>query len=170
MRLAEFQYKVWSRPGREHHCADYLSRVDTPAKDESDIPEDIPCLALSSARGWMAPAYHKTDQFRPVTIKRLLEAQAADKKSQDLRAEVNRDKLSRFMEEKAGLLVRAAPYDGATQVYVPEALRKEVMYLEHDSPQAGHPGIDRMYASIRRHYYWETMANDVYGWVDRCVS
>jgi len=42
--------------------------------------------------------------------------------------------------------------------------------LEHDVVCAGHPAVDRMHASIRRHYYWESVAADVYAWVGSSAS
>jgi len=58
LRLSEFRYKVCTRPGREHHCADAMSRLPTLAPDRSVIPEEIPCLALAdSSRGWVVPNY-----------------------------------------------------------------------------------------------------------------
>jgi len=36
--------------------------------------------------------------------------------------------------------------------------------------RAGLPGVNRMYAAIRRHYYWESMAEDMYNWVASCAS
>jgi len=77
---------------------------------------------------------------------------------------------SRFSETKEGLLVRVAPLDGAVQVHVPFTLRQDLLRLEHDVVRAGHPGVNRMYAAIRRHYYWESMAADVYDWVASCAS
>jgi len=42
--------------------------------------------------------------------------------------------------------------------------------LEHDVVRAGHPGFNRRYTAIRRRYYWESMAADVYDWVASCAS
>jgi len=50
-------------------------------------------------------------------------------------------------------------------VYVPFILRQDLFWLEHNVVRAGHPGVNRMYASIRRHSYWESMAADMYNWV-----
>lgn len=61
-------------------------------------------------------------------------------------------------------------FDGSNQVYVPEELRPKILRLEHQSPQAEHPRINRMYASMRRPYYWETLANDVHEYVEDCPS
>jgi len=66
--------------------------------------------------------------------------------------------------------VRVAFLDGATQVYVLLILRQYLLPLEHDVVRAGHPGFNRMYTSIRRHYYWESMAADVYNWVASCST
>jgi len=61
--------------------------------------------------------------------------------------------------------VRVAPLDGAVQVYVPFILRQELLRSEHHIMRACQPGVNRMQASIRRHYYWLSMAADVYDWV-----
>jgi len=162
LRLSEFRFKVCTRPGREHHCADAMSRLPTLAPDRSVIPEDIPCLSLAdSSCGWVAPSYGEPDKEPPVTLARMLAAQKEDQRSQDLRDRMDQDTHSRFSETKKGLLVRVAPLDGAVQVYVPFTLRQDFLRLEHNVVRAGHPGVNRMYADIRRHYYWESMAADV---------
>jgi len=171
LRLSDVRYKVRTRPGREHHCADAMSRLPTLAPDQSVIPEEIPCLALAdSSRGWVAPNYEEPSKEQPVTIARMLAAQKQDAHCQELRDRMDQNKHSRFSENKEGLLVRVAPLDGATQVYVPEALRRELLHLEHDVARAGHPGVNWMYSSVRRHYYWEAMAADVYDLVSDCPS
>jgi len=63
-----------------------------------------------------------------------------------------------------------APLNGAAQVYVPLILRQDLFRLEHDVVRAGHPGFNLMYAAIRRPYYRESIAADVYEWVASCAS
>jgi len=55
---------------------------------------------------------------------------------------------SRFSKNKDGLLVRVAPLDGAARVYVPEAVLRELLHLEHDVTRAGHPGVNRMCSTV----------------------
>jgi len=75
-RLSESPYKICSRPGREHHCADTMSRLPTQAPDRSVIPEEIPCLALAdSSRGCLAPTYGEPEEEQPITLARMLAAQ-----------------------------------------------------------------------------------------------
>jgi len=50
-------------------------------------------------------------------------------------------------------------------------MRQNLLRLQHGVVRAAHPGVNRMYAFIRRHYNWESMAADVNAWVARlCVS
>jgi len=171
LRLSEFWCKVCTRPGREHHCADAMSRLPTLAPDRSVIPEEVPCLALADfSRAWVAPKYGKPDKEQPVTLARMLAAQKEDQRNQELRDWMDQNTQSRFSETKEGLLARVAPLDGAVQVYVPFSLLQDLLRLEHDVVRAGNPGVIRMYATIRRHYYWESMAADVYDWVASCAS
>jgi len=66
-----------------------------------------------------------------------------------------------FFEDPEGILPRRAAPDGAHQVVVPASLQEQVLHLEHDANLAGHPGESRMYAAMRRYYYWVGMAADV---------
>jgi len=77
---------------------------------------------------------------------------------------------SRLREDPNGLLVRTAPLDGAAQVYVPTHMRYGVMMREHYPPQAGHPVANKMYTSMRRWFYWESMVVDVYAFVAKCTQ
>jgi len=91
----------------------------------------------------------------------MLAAQKDDQRCQDLRDKMDPNEHSRFSETKEGLLLRVAHIDWAVQVYVPFILRQDLLRLEHNVVRAGHPGVNRVYAAIRRHYYWESIAADV---------
>jgi len=148
-----------------------MSRLPTLAPDRSVIPEEIPCLAVAdSSRVWVAPNYGEPNKEQPVTLARMLAAQKEDQRSQELRDKMDQNTHSRFSETKEGFLVRVGPLDGAVQVYVPFTLRQDLLRLEHDVVRAGHPEVNRMYAAVRRHYYWESMAADVCDWVASCAS
>lgn len=169
LRLAEFDYLVETRSGAAHHAADTMSRLTTSGADLSPIPEEIPCLTLANfARGWVAPDPKTNKGYPPLTLERLVKAQSTDIRCQSVRAEMDKNAHSRFGETPDGLLVRLSPLDKSVQVYVPEGLRQEVLTLEHMPAHAGHPGVNKMYASMRRTYYWEAMAADVYDYVANC--
>ena len=44
----------------------------------------------------------------------------------------------------------------------------QVLYECHDSPSAGHTGIRKTYALVRRQFYWLGLHNDVQNYVIHC--
>lgn len=114
LRLTEFKYKVCTRAGREHHCADIMSRLETQEADDSVNPEEIPCFILPNvARGWHAPLYEKPDQNQPITIRRILVAQLKDAHCLELRRQMDRNRKGRYSESADGLLIRVSPFNRA---------------------------------------------------------
>ena len=57
-------------------------------------------------------------------------------------------------------------YRGA--VYVPEAVRQELLKLNHDDPLAGHFGVSKTLELLRRKYFWQSMRKDVREYVKTC--
>jgi len=45
-----------------------------------------------------------------------------------------------------------------------------VLRAEHSSPLAAHPGGSRMYQTMRNHFYWPSLAADVFGRVAACTT
>jgi len=128
-----------------------MSRISKPAGDEGAIPDAVPCLALSnSSAAWQLPPETTGGLLAPLTLAELLEGQAEDGRCKEVRAAMDGNYKSRFHEDPNCLLVRTAPLDGAAQVYVPTHMRYRVMIREHYPPQAGHPGANKMYTSMRR--------------------
>jgi Integrase zinc binding domain/Integrase core domain len=66
------------------------------------------------------------------------------------------------------VLGRRSPIDGSIQIVVPVSLRDRLLLLAHYPPISAHPGGKRLYASLRRHYYWPRMVSDVYQVVAKC--
>lgn len=172
LRLAEFQYSVESRPGQHRHATDVMSRLATTGDDKGPIPDEIPTLLTLAnfVQGWVAPTFKSDRRYPPLTVPRIIKAQEEDQRCRELRREMNRDTNSRYGETPEGLLVRFAPLDRSVQIVVPKSLQREVMVLEHEPGHAGHPGVNKMYASMRRGFYWETMIADVYAFVSACPA
>ncbi|NHV87501.1 hypothetical protein HA385_23185, partial [Escherichia coli] len=47
-------------------------------------------------------------------------------------------------------------------------IRRQILYECHDSPSAGHPGIRKTYAHVRRHFYWPGLHKFVHDYVLNC--
>jgi len=114
------------------------------------------------------PSYNDRRDYPPVTVDHLVKAEAQDNRCHELRQEMDRDAHSRFSENAQGLLVRRAPLERASQVYVPKSLRIEIRTLEQAPAHAGNPGASKMYVSMRRFFYWESMVADVYAYGANC--
>jgi len=95
--LSEVPYKLCTRPGREHHCADAMSRLPTLALDRSVIPEEIPCLTLADCcLDWVGPNYGEPENEQPDVLARMPAAQKEDQRCQDLRDNMDQSEQSRF--------------------------------------------------------------------------
>ena len=191
LRLAEYEYDVVHRPGIKHQAPDALSRLPTKGTDQSPLDDDIPCFIADSAsrkedsyeeeyEGDFDGDYALTaDEVRtlreiaetvePISVEELIREQAADAYCQSLLTEVTTDN-SQFVIDHHGLICRRSNLDGALQRVVPVSLRERVLYLSHYQLLAGHPGGYKMYATLRREYYWPFMANDTYDFVRKCKS
>jgi len=170
-RFAEFDYVVQTRPRTSHHAANTMSRISTPAGDKGAIPDAVPCPALpNSAAAWQLSPDTKGGLLGPLTLAELLEWQAKDGRCKEVRAAINGNDKSWFHEDPNGRLVRTAPLDGAAQVYVPPHMRYGVMMREFYPQRAGHPGENKMYTSLRRWFYWESMVVDAHAFVANCTQ
>jgi hypothetical protein len=58
-----------------------------------------------------------------------------------------------------------------TRLCIPRGpLRAQILYDHHDTPMAGHQGIERTYAAVHKLFYWPRMNNDVRNYVKSCDS
>ena len=55
-----------------------------------------------------------------------------------------------------------------TLLVVSSSLRNEILELCHDIPAAGHQGIDRTIARMKKQFYWYGMSQDVKRYVNTC--
>ena len=60
--------------------------------------------------------------------------------------------------------------DGTRRLCLPHSLRANILHDHHAAAVAGHFGIDKTYAALRRSYYWRYMYEDVRKYVSSCTS
>ena len=104
-----------------------------------------------------------------VTMSALREAQANDRYCKHIRASLDIPGTP-FGVTHQDILVRRSPLDGSLQKVVPFSLIPTVLYNAHYPVHAGHPGGTRMYETIRKEYYWRSMANDIFQAAKDCRS
>lgn len=170
LKMAEHDYRTVSKAGSTHHLGDALSRLDTPSGDTRQVDEDIPvvpvCMVGNATQGMFD--HTMAHLACPLTLADFREAQANDDDCRRHRANLLAGAAGIFSENEDGLIYRRAPADGRHQVVVPVSLRQAVMEREHENPTAGHPGGPRMFAAMRRFFYWPAMAVDVVDHVRGC--
>jgi Integrase zinc binding domain len=67
-----------------------------------------------------------------------------------------------------GIFVRTAPLDRSKQIVVPLSVRPRLLRLELFPVVSGHPGVSKMYASMRRKFFRKEMYKDVEETVRHC--
>ena len=110
-----------------------------------------------------------TNNLQPLTIEELTKAQYEDLECQAIRKKMSDGDHTQFTEDERGLIIRVAPIDLSQQIYAPKILRSRILLLAHYPRLAGHPGGTIMYQTLRRTFYWPSMALDVFNTVRQCA-
>jgi Integrase zinc binding domain len=105
----------------------------------------------------------------PLAISReeIRHEQAMDDECDALRMSQVKDGIIDVDED--GILVRIAPLDGSRQIVISGSLRPRILWLEHFPVVAAHPGVSKMYAAMRRRFYWSNMYKEVEETVRHCT-
>jgi len=171
LSLAEFDYVVQTRPGASNHAAYTMLRILTRAEDDGAITDAVLCLALpNSSAACQRQPQAKGGLLSLLTLLELLECQADDGRRKEARATMDGNDKSWFREDANRIMVRTAPWDGTEQVYVPTHMRYGVLMLGHYPPPARNAEASRMYTSMRRWFYWESMVVHDYTVVASCMQ
>ena len=140
--------------------------VDIDKLDQLDLVEDV---ADNTAAMDKLPS--------PITITEILEAQRTDDFCQTIRTKISSE--NSFIEGEDDVFRRIHPLEPQLrQIVLPESLRARVYHLAHHAVLAGHPGQTRtrlsrmacirMHETLRRTYYWPSMASDIMLTVRTC--
>lgn len=143
VRLQQFDYTITHRKGKEHEAPDALSRNPLP--------------------------YHG-DSIELVTV----EEEPQDKWYRNLKTNVEADpeKFPSWKVEGNQIFKLVSLGLGPAQWnrVVPKDLREKVLFECHDSPLAGHLGVNKTYERVREKYYWPKMKSDIRTYLATCVE
>ena len=79
--------------------------------------------------------------------------------------------------KKSGVLMRHwkpqdapanEPWRAVHQIIVPGPYQNEVLHLAHESPLAGHLGINKTHQRVLQHFYWPGLRKDVVKFCNTC--
>jgi hypothetical protein len=152
-----------------------VSRLVTLGHDSSAYEDEISCCVVAddAARDYVpTPGLTLEDAvLEPITLHEVIDAQAQDPFCLSKISELDGATINRhFSVNDKGLLVRLSPNDDAEQIVAPRCLANRVICLSHLPRLAAHPGGTCMYATLRKSFYWLTMAKDIYQIVANCPS
>lgn len=139
LRLAEYDYEVFHKPGKNHGNVDALSR---------HAVGSIQTPSLASP-GFLA---FKLDQENDPECRRLTDQNP-----------------ERYHKDARGLwYYKGREGTSEPKLLVPASRRRQVMLENHDSPAAGHPGVDRTVAIVEKDHYWPSLRGDCREYVEQC--
>jgi hypothetical protein len=162
LHLQEFSFTVEHCPGKENELPDLLSRqpdenvVDTEDEDDERMLVPKTCRLPTEAINTIdvptlvdeVKAAQLTDPDFPGILQRLnrIQREGARERGEKTFAEV-------YFVECGHLFKR----NGQKKLlWVPETVRPRILHIFHDSPEAGHPGQEETYRSLKKIYAWPT--------------
>ena len=101
-----------------------------------------------------------------ITREELVREQTDDPYCQSILHAINHGAILPFTEDETGALVRTVTVN--YQLVVPEKLRPRLLHYAHHALLAGAPGGRKLYTTLRRDYYWPSMAVQCYQTVRNC--
>ena len=156
--------------GPPHAVADALSRLPTEGLDIGPISQEIPTVGVTTRSGAVLdPRLPENRETARIPLGALAQKQEDDEFCQAVKQILDTSEPTRFYQNADGLLCREGHRAGSQQLLIPRSLVKDVLRAEHSSPLAAHPGDSRMYQTLRDHYFWPSLAVDVFGWVAACL-
>lgn len=192
-QLANFQYKIIHRPGKQHANADALSRL--PGALRKDVEEDgdeVPkrCSHVTTVRA-VSEAERPGNPLegRADIEDELVKAQQGDPVIQEL-IQLKSSELGGIshtdlnpalvkylpvwdqLQVQNQRLVRVPPVNtdaaAAIQVVLPRSLIPEVLSMLHNTQTGGHLGIQKLQAKVKDRFYWPGWFGDVKQWCREC--
>ena len=97
----------------------------------------------------------------------VVEAQQTDDYCVEMSTCVERGTAKAFFRNEHHALYRRAPY--GNQLVMPKSLRERGLTLEHHATVAAHPGMNWMYYTVRKAYYWPLMVTGIHTTTTKCT-
>ncbi|KRX73465.1 Transposon Ty3-G Gag-Pol polyprotein [Trichinella sp. T6] len=171
-QLAEYQFDVVHRPGKQHGNADALSRQSCKQCGMGSPCQAISLNAISCGRENMIKQWQEDDPEIQQVIKWLSTNSWPNKAPEGSRILKSLWAQRRRMKMTNGVLTREWETLGTNKKtmlpLIPRARVPEVLDLIHNHPTGGHLGVAKSLEKIRQRFYWPQQREDVEDWCRTC--
>jgi hypothetical protein len=169
--MEEFDIQVKHRPGKENIVPDALSRAPV-----APLPNEPNYVNSGKQVMYLPTAFSLFSSF---SLAKLKKEQQVDAESKLITSKlINSTNSSGNYKLLDGILYRVLTRKGESPQetkkvsvpYIPTELRKEVLQIFHDSPEAGHFGVKKTKRAIRNRVFWPNMMKEIHQYVQTCET
>ena len=187
-KLWQFNFDLKHRAGKKIPHADRLSCRNTEDEDQTtfgkaialDVGQDV---TNYSSRGWQLPKLKRVklqDLQQSDNILKEVYSRVINKKRPEprqIRNGASKELWKHWVQYKKLFLIEGILYrkhrpepnfETVYQMLVPGGRVSNVLQLLHDSPSAGHFGIENTYKRACERFYWPCPKRDVRNWIECC--
>ena len=156
--LAEFDFEIIYKPGREHIIPDTLSRA----------------VSVIETRAAVSSKFNPANVFEPSLVSQMQRKQRElGKLMANLEGEATNQIAADIVEKyvlQQGCLyyLDESRAEVKTRLVVPASMKREALYLSHDTPLGGHFGVRKTLERSREMFFWPNQADDVKRYVQQC--
>lgn len=162
LQLQSYNLYVKYEPGRANRVADFLSRPPNADIEEENYLGSVQIDLPSKTEKELREQQSRDEELKEIiSALQNFEVVEVSKKWIDRGYFLHRGVLYRNTEEQE---------DDNARLVVPKDEVKNILHAYHDSPTAGHYGIDKTTYQISRRYYWNKMRQDIAQHVRSCQS
>jgi hypothetical protein len=171
--MDEFDIKIQHRPGKHNIVPDALSRAPV-----APLPNEPNYINSGKNTMYLPVAF---SLFKSFSLGKLKKEQEIDGETKLITSKIHSSKeTNENYKIMDGILYRILKRKGESPTtnsqdtrnvsvpFIPTSLRREILHLFHDTPEAGHFGVKKTKRAIRNRVYWNNMMKDIQSYVQTC--
>ena len=140
----------------------YPSCAVTRAMSKQQISNDQAAYEHELSNTFITHIFDNADEVKSISKSNLIDAQKSDAEIVSLIAQACDENEIGYCVKNGILMRKWRPTDVCVdeewsfrnQIVIPETYRAVVLSLAHETPLAGHLGINKTHEKIIRHFYW----------------
>jgi hypothetical protein len=167
--LADYNFVIQYRPGKQNGAADALSRRDKPLIEGNEPRGKTPMILLDPSKVIINTVKSMPIEIESNEILTCIKQEIdQDTYFGPIVALIKKDPNGPNIPTKYSYQDHMLFHEGALCVPDNNHIKKLILEECHDSPAAGHFGIAKTYELVTRNYYWPTLRKYIKDYVSGC--